>query len=44
MRQQLIEAISYPALMVRQLVEAGNYPHNSLYEAIVVSAGEMMTQ
>jgi len=33
MRRQLIEAISYPALMVRQLVEAGNYPHKSLYEA-----------
>lgn len=33
MRRQLIEAISYPALMVRQLVEAGNYPDRSLFEA-----------
>jgi len=33
MRRQLIEALSYPGLMVRQLVEAGNYPHQSLYEA-----------
>ena len=33
MRRQLIEALSYPGLMVRQLIEAGNYPSRSLYEA-----------
>jgi len=33
MRRQLMEALSYPAIMVRQLVDAGNYPHSSLYEA-----------
>ncbi|MDH4109735.1 MAG: hypothetical protein OEW35_15700 [Gammaproteobacteria bacterium] len=33
MRRQLIEALSYPAIMVRQLIEAGNYPHASLYAA-----------
>ena len=34
MRRQLIEALTYPGLMVRQLIEEGNYPHRSLYEAI----------
>jgi len=34
MRRQLIEALTYPGLMVRQLIEESNYPHRSLYEAI----------
>ena len=33
MRRQLIEALAYPAIMVRQLTEAGNSPHKSLYQA-----------
>ncbi len=33
MRRQLIEALSYPGLLVRQLIEEGNYPHKSLYAA-----------
>jgi len=33
MRQQLIEALLYPRLMVMNLIEAGNYPHENLYEA-----------
>ena len=34
MRQQLIEALTYPKLLVRQLIEEGNYHHKNLYEAI----------
>jgi len=33
MRQELIEALLFPNLLVRQLIDGGNYPHKSLYEA-----------
>ena len=33
MRPQLIEALTYPRLLVRQLVEEENYMHKSLFEA-----------
>ena len=33
MRRQLIEALTYPGLLVRQLIEEGNYPHESFYAA-----------
>ena len=33
MRDQLIEAVSYPAILVKQLVADGSYPYKSLYEA-----------
>jgi len=33
MRRQLIEALTYPGLLVRQLIEGDNYPHKNLYEA-----------
>ena len=33
MRRQLIEALSFPGLLVKQLIEGGNYPHKNLYEA-----------
>jgi len=33
MRRQLIEALSYPGLLVRQLIEEGNYPHTSFFAA-----------
>ena len=33
MQRQLVEALTYPGLMVRQLIDASNYPHRSLYEA-----------
>ncbi len=33
MRRQLMEALAYPSLLVRQLMEGGNYPHASLFEA-----------
>lgn len=33
MRDQLIEALTYPKLLVRELVEEGNFPHASLFEA-----------
>jgi len=33
MRRQLMEALSYPAILVRQLVDGGGYPHASLFEA-----------
>ena len=33
MRRQLIEALAYPSLLVRQLMQGGNYPHASLFEA-----------
>ncbi len=32
MRQQLIEALSYPAILVRQFRESGSYPGKSLFE------------
>ena len=33
MRRQLIEALTYPGLLVRQLIEEGNFAHASFYEA-----------
>jgi hypothetical protein len=33
MRQQLIEALTYPRLLVLEVIEEGNYPHKSLLEA-----------
>ena len=33
MRRQLIEALTYPGLLVRQLIETGNYTHDSFYAA-----------
>ena len=33
MRRQLIEALSYPVILVRQLIEDGNYSHQSFYSA-----------
>jgi hypothetical protein len=33
MRRQLIEALSYPAIMVRQFGESGEYPGKSLFDA-----------
>ena len=33
MRRQLIEALTYPGLLVRQLIDAGNYAHDSFYAA-----------
>lgn len=33
MRRQLIEALTYPRLLVLRLIEEGNYPHKSLFEA-----------
>ena len=33
MRRQIIEALTYPGILVRQLIEGGNYPHASLFEA-----------
>jgi hypothetical protein len=33
MRRLLIEALTYPGILVRQLIEAGNYPHASFYAA-----------
>ena len=33
MRRQLIEALTYPGLLVRQLIEEGNYAHDSFYAA-----------
>ena len=34
MRHQLIEALTYPKLLVRQLIEEGNFQHKNLFEAI----------
>jgi hypothetical protein len=31
MRRQLIEALTYPGILVRQLIEEENYPHKSFY-------------
>lgn len=33
MRQQLIEALTFPKLLVEELIEEGNFPHESLYAA-----------
>lgn len=33
MRQQLIEALTFPKLLVRELIEQGNFPHKNLYAA-----------
>ncbi len=33
MRQQLIEALLYPRMMVEELIEEGNYVHKNLFEA-----------
>jgi len=33
MRRQLIEALTYPRLLVLRLIEEGNCPHKSLFEA-----------
>ena len=33
MRRQLIEALTYPGILVRQLIEGGNYPHKSFFDA-----------
>ena len=34
MRQQLIEALTFPKLLVQELIEEGNFPHQNLYAAI----------
>ena len=34
MRRQLIEALSYPHLLVQQLIEEGNFAHASFYEVV----------
>ena len=34
MRHQLIEALTYPKLLVRQLIEEENFHHKNLFEAI----------
>ena len=33
MRQQLIEALTYPRLLIKNLIEDHNYQHNNLFEA-----------
>jgi len=33
MRRQLIEALTYPRLLVLRLIEEGNFPHESLFAA-----------
>lgn len=33
MRRQLIEALTYPRLLVQRLIEEGNCPNKSLFEA-----------
>ncbi len=33
MRQQLIEALTFPKILVRQLIEGGNFEHENLFEA-----------
>ena len=33
MRRQLIEALTYPRLLVQRLIEEGNCPHESLFDA-----------
>ncbi|MFQ5608642.1 MAG: hypothetical protein ACE5F8_00035 [Woeseiaceae bacterium] len=34
MRRQLIEALSYPHLLIQQLIEEGNFAYDSFYEVI----------
>lgn len=33
MRQQLIEALTYPRVLIRQLIDEGNYQHQNFFEA-----------
>jgi len=33
MREKLVEALIYPRLLVMNLIEEGNYPHESLFAA-----------
>ena len=33
MRQQLIEALTYPRILIKNLIEEHNYQHNNLFEA-----------
>ena len=33
MRHQLIEALTFPKILVRQLIEDGNFEHKNLFEA-----------
>ena len=33
MRQQLIEALTYPRLLIKKLIEEHNYQHNNMFEA-----------
>ena len=33
MRRQLIEALTFPKLLVRQMIEGGNFEHKNLFEA-----------
>jgi hypothetical protein len=33
MRQQLIEALTYPRLLIRNLIDEHNYQHKNLFEA-----------
>ena len=33
MRRQLVEALSYPRLLVRRIIDGQECPHNSLFEA-----------
>ena len=33
MRQQLIEALTYPRILIQRLIEEHNYQHNNLFEA-----------
>ena len=33
MRHQLIEALTFPKLLVQELIEEGNFPHQNLYAA-----------
>ncbi len=33
MRRQLIEALIFPKLLVRQMIEGGNFEHKNLFEA-----------
>lgn len=33
MRQQIIEALTFPKILVRQLIEGGNFEHKNLFEA-----------
>ena len=33
MRQQLIEALTYPRLLIKKLIEEHNYQHDNMFEA-----------